>query len=203
MGSRAESIVVGSVGLYFWAIKFIMSEHFKKIDRKVVRQHQILLQGIKAGYDFKQTVMQNMYTITNELWKRSIWIAMNWNSLWPGMDGDLELRKEFDANFEEYYKFRSSNSINIPSHIFTAAGKLIEGIDTYKNGRMVKSDKSFDAETRREGHKNMSSGTRLIKSSMKDLFRAIREEFGLERLPGDVLNIPVPEESQSKTEDPE
>lgn len=199
-GSIYEGIIASLVGLSFWAIKLIITEQFKKIDKKVDQQHQILLQGIQAGYDFKQTVMQNMYEITNELWNRSIWIAMNWNSLWPGNDGDLDLRKEFDAKFKEYYEFMSSNSINIPSQIFTAAEELVQGIGTYKMGRMRRDDKANDDETRKEGSINMSEGTRLIKSSMENLFLVIRKDFELDQLPSEVLKIPVPKESEDNND---
>ena len=195
MGAKAESIIAGLVGLSVWVIKILVNEHFKEIDRKADQQHQILLQGIEAGYDFKQTVMKNMYKITNELWSRSIWIIMNWNSLWPGGDRNTESAEAFNAKYDEYNEFLKSNAINIPSNIYTAAGKLTEGINTYKHGRMLKGDKSIGEEYRSEGHREMSKGVKLIKSSGEELFRRIREEFGLERLPGEVLNIPVPDES--------
>jgi len=95
----------------------------------------------------------------------------------------------------------SSNSINIPSDIFTAAEELVQGVNAYKIGRMIKGDKSNDDETRREGHKSMSEGTNLIKSSMNNLFRVIRQEFDLDVLPREVLKIPVPEESQNNTDE--
>ncbi|MBT3629731.1 MAG: hypothetical protein HON27_15705 [Candidatus Marinimicrobia bacterium] len=176
-------------------------QKFSEMERKADQQFQIIEQGIQAGYGFKQIAMQKMYEITGEIWEKAIWIAGHWNILWPGNDKEEGLRADFKTQYDEYLEFMRQNSINIPSNIYNAAGQLIKGIDNYVFGREKRDDTQADPDWRNEGHREMASASKLVSSSMKDLFAVIREEFELESLPGDILNIQVPEEEPHPIEE--
>lgn len=108
---RNESIITIILGLAIWAIRTIVIRHFKNLDDKVDEQKQILLQSTQTGFGFKQSVLIDMYNVTKELWKKSIWIGDNWNALWPRNKSDDSIKKEFLTQFDEYKKFLKTNSI--------------------------------------------------------------------------------------------
>ena len=193
---KNESIIAGLIGLALWTFRTILNRYFQNIDNKVDEQKQILLQGTQTGFGFKQKVMIDMYEVTNKLWEDSIWIAMNWKALWPGYDNDKELRSAFKKKFEDYIEFLRIKSIIIPSNIYKSASKLVEGINTYEIGRMERDDKLAPGPTRKHGSEEMSNGAKLVKSSITDIFQLIRDEFGLESLPGEILKIKQPDEVQ-------
>ncbi len=193
MGAKTESFIALMVGLSMWATKYLIEQHFREIEQITDRQHIRVLEQIKTGLGYKQQVLLNMYEIICELWKRSIWIAYNWNSLWPGGAENDDDKRRFEDEFQQYTDYLRSNAINIPKDIYSKAGELVEGVNTYKFGRSLKEDPDSDDVLKMQGHQEMGNGRRLIKSSIEALFNLIRDKYGLEQLPGSILDIPDPE----------
>lgn len=191
-GYKNASIITGLLGLAIWSFRTVLSRYFSSLDKKFDEQKEILLQGTQAGFGFKQTVMSDMYNKTNSLWSRSIWIAGNWNSLWPGNDTEVDQRKEFDLKYDEFITYLKIISVNIPSKIYNAASSIIEGINTYQIGRMEREDEFADDEAVRNRGREMKKGAKMINDAMRNLFQLIRNEFGLDSLPGELIKIKQP-----------
>ncbi len=188
-------ILSSAVGL----MKFLFERNFQKIDKKIDHQNQLFLQRAKGGIGFQQYVLENMYDVTNELWKQSVWIAYNWHALWPGYDDDKEKKEKFNKKLDEYKNSLQINSINIPSKIYEGCNNLIKGVYKYEIGRQ-RGDGEWgkpSIEDKRKGGADMSEGSKMVAESISDLFKTIRKEFGMDNLPSELLDIKQPEEIES------
>lgn len=191
-GLTTEGIITIILGLVVWSITTMVKRYFKRLDAKVDEQKQILLQGTQASYGYKQSVLIDMYNVTKVLWKKSIWIGNNWNALWPGHDDKPVFRDNFNTKLNGYKKFLKINSIIIPSEIYKKSVGIVDGINQYQLGRIEWSAREADEENRKHGSAEMSEGSKLVQSSIVNLFELIRNKFELKGLPSDILEIKQP-----------
>lgn len=193
---KNQSINVMIIGLAIWSLKFILNHHFQRIDKKIDHQNQLILQKAKGGVGFQQYVLQNMYNVTLELWKQSIWIGDHWNVLFPGFEKDIKERNNFNKRFDEYRFLLKSNLINIPSEIYKGFDDLIKGINKYNHGRNLR-DGAYGEPTKkhtREAVDSMTVGSKMVEDSMINLSSTIRKEFGMDNLPGELIDIKQPKD---------
>lgn len=193
--SQNDAKIVFVSSLFIFFIKHLFDRHSKNIDTRIENQNQINLQKSQGGIAFKQNILEEMYNVTMELWKQSIWIGNNWNALWPGNDNDIEKKKEFKSRFYKYKEYLQTYSINIPSQINDLCKKLINGIVTYEVGRDRKEGKwgFVDDEEIIKGGADMSTGADMVKEAISELFSTIRKEFGISDLTEELLDIKQPE----------
>lgn len=196
---KNQSVGLAILSLIIWYIKILQERHFQKIDKKIDHQNQLFLQRAKGGIGFQQYVLENMYDVTNELWKQSVWIAYNWHALWPGYDSDTEKRDSFNKKLDDYKNLLQINSINIPSKIYEGCNNIIKSVYKYEIGRQQRDGEWGEpsSEDRRKGGADMSEGSKMIADSISDLFKTIRKEFGMDNLPSELLDIKQPEEIES------
>ena len=199
-GFYGESFFLSILALSIWFIKLLLERNFKNIDKKIDQQNQLLLTKAKGGIGFQQYILENMYNVTNSLWEESLWIAYNWNALWPGHDDDTEMRNNFFEKLENYKWNLRVKSINIPSNVYKEFSKIIEGINKYEIGRDQRYGRlggEVTPEESREGGAEMTAGSKLIAEAIAELFKCIRNEFGMDNLPSDLLDIKQPEDIEN------
>lgn len=164
-------------------------------EKRIEQQNQIILQASQAGFDFKQHVTNEMYEAAKDLWKQSIWLARNFSAVWPGSDTDELRRKKYLNRMELFEIAQLEHSILLPKEIHLAAVDLSSAINKYRAGRDVKQigGEANDPEILREGGQLMKEGVKALTAAFNKLPIAIRNVFGLGKLPGEIIQPQVPQ----------
>jgi len=184
---KNQSVNLTIIGLAIWFVKYLLDRHNQKIEK----QNQIILQRSQGGNAFKQNILEEMYNVTMELWKQSVWIGNNWDVLFPGFDKYIKERNNFNKKLDEYRFLLQSNLINIPSEIYNGFDDLIKGIDKYKHARNLKDGKHGEPTKKHitKAVHRMDEGSKMVEDSIKKLSITIRKKFCMDNLPGELLDI--------------
>ncbi|MCH7574812.1 MAG: hypothetical protein IIA59_06775 [Candidatus Marinimicrobia bacterium] len=190
-GFQEISILTLLLSFAFLLFQIYISKHFDLLEKRIEQQNQIILQASQAGFDFKQQVTKDMYEAAKELWVQVVWLARNFSALWPGADRDEKRRQEYLDHFQQFEQILMENSILLPKSIFNSAGQLVSAINTYRAGRDIREmgGEARDRDTSREGGQMMSQGSKDLNAAFNDLPRVIRNEFGLGRLPEEIIDV--------------